>query len=93
MGNDWIVPDWPAPLTVRAVTTTRHGGVSGGTWQSMNPADHVGDDPSAVAANRTRLADMLDLPGPPVWLQQVRRRWPVRRLRYTPWTITRFVWR
>ena len=71
MGNDWIVPDWPAPLTVRAVTTTRHGGVSGGAWQSMNPADHVGDDPSAVAANRTRLADMLDLPGPPVWLQQV----------------------
>jgi hypothetical protein len=71
MANDWILPDWPAPLTVRAVTTTRHGGVSGGAWQSMNPADHVGDDPAAVAANRTRLADMLDLPGPPVWLQQV----------------------
>ena len=71
IANEWIVPDWPVPVTVRAVTTTRHGGVSGGTWQSMNPADHVGDDPAAVAANRARLADLLDLPGPTVWLQQV----------------------
>ena len=61
MENDWIVPDWPAPLTVRAVTTTRHRGVSGGPWQSMNPADHVGDDPAAVAANRTRLAEILEV--------------------------------
>ncbi len=69
--NDWIVPDWPAPLTVRAVTTTRNGGVSHGPWQSMNPADHVGDDPAAVAANRQRLVAMLDLPAAPVWLRQV----------------------
>ncbi|MGB5260923.1 MAG: peptidoglycan editing factor PgeF [Gammaproteobacteria bacterium] len=69
--NDWIVPDWPAPLTVRAVTTTRTGGVSRGLWRSMNPAAHVGDDPAAVQANRERLQALLDLPTAPVWLQQV----------------------
>jgi YfiH family protein len=70
-GNDWIVPDWPAPLTVRAVTTTRTGGASHGPWRSMNPAAHVEDDPAAVLANRQRLQALLDLPSTPVWLQQV----------------------
>lgn len=70
-GNDWIVPDWPVPLTVRAVTTTRTGGVSRGPWHSMNPAAHVEDEPAAVHANRERLQAMLDLPSAPVWLQQV----------------------
>ena len=69
--NDWIVPDWPAPLTVRAVTTTRTGGVSRGPWRSMNPAAHVEDEPGAVNANRERLRERLDLPSAPVWLQQV----------------------
>ena len=50
--EDWIVPDWPAAARVRAVTTTRQGGVSRGCYASMNPADHVGDDPAAVMANR-----------------------------------------
>ncbi len=68
---DWIVPDWPVPLHVRSVTTTRSGGVSRGPWQSMNPADHVGDDPQSVLANRARLAATLDLPSAPHWLTQV----------------------
>ncbi len=71
MVHDWLVPDWPAPRGVRAVTTTRHGGVSRGPWRSMNPADHVGDDAAAVAANRARLHSALALPAEPVWLQQV----------------------
>jgi YfiH family protein len=37
----------------------------------MNPADHVDDDPRAVAANRQRLQQALNLPAAPVWLQQV----------------------
>jgi hypothetical protein len=37
----------------------------------MNPADHVGDDPLAVSANRARLQQLLALPAAPVWLQQV----------------------
>lgn len=71
MPEDWIVPDWPAPASVHAVTTTRQGGVSQGAFSSMNPADHVGDDPATVAANRARLQQRLNLPAPPVWLRQV----------------------
>lgn len=71
MAENRIVPDWPAPATVHAVTTTRQGGVSRGAYTSMNPAMHVGDDPQAVAANRTRLQQRLGLPAAPVWLQQV----------------------
>jgi len=69
--DDWIVPDWPAPGCVRAVVTSRHGGVSRGAFTSMNPADHVGDEPAAVAANRRRLEQRLQLPAAPLWLQQV----------------------
>ena len=69
--DDWLVPDWPAPGRVRAVVTSRHGGVSRGAFASMNPADHVGDEPVAVAANRRRLAQLLQLPAAPLWLQQV----------------------
>jgi YfiH family protein len=71
MPEDWIVPDWPAPACVHAVTTTRQGGVSQGVFSSMNPADHVGDDPKAVAANRACLHRALALPARPAWLQQV----------------------
>lgn len=66
---DWIVPDWPAPSTVRALITTRAGGVSLGPYASMNPADHVGDAPQAVAANRTLLR--AQLPSEPFWLKQI----------------------
>ena len=69
--DDWIVPDWPVATSVRAVTTTRQGGASRGSYASMNPADHVGDDPAAVMANRQTLQQVLNLPGQPVWLQQV----------------------
>ena len=71
MDEHWITPDWPAPATVRAITTTRAGGVSEGPWASMNPADHVGDAAPAVAANRARLEQRLALPSGPRWLQQV----------------------
>ena len=71
MPEDWIVPDWPVPKSVHAVITTRNGGVSRGAFASMNPADHVGDDPAAVATNRARLQQVLGLPAPPVWLRQV----------------------
>jgi YfiH family protein len=71
MPEDSIDPDWPAPPTVHALTTTRQGGVSRGVFSSMNPADHVGDEPQAVATNRDRLQQLLELPARPVWLQQV----------------------
>jgi len=71
MLNDWIVPDWPAPAAVHAVSTTRHGGVSVAPYASMNPADHVGDADIAVARNRSLLAAQLALPAEPCWLRQV----------------------
>ena len=71
VSEDWLVPDWPAASRVRAVCTTRHGGHSKGPYRSMNPADHVGDDPAAVLANRKTLQQVLQLSAEPRWLQQV----------------------
>ena len=66
---DWIVPDWPAPQGVRALVTTRAGGVSRGPYASFNLGAHVGDDAAAVERNRERLRSSL--PAEPAWLQQV----------------------
>lgn len=68
---DLIHATWPAPARVRAVATTRTGGVSTGTFSSLNLGDHVNDDASAVGRNRTLLRDVLELPADPVWLNQV----------------------
>jgi YfiH family protein len=64
-----IIPDWPAPANVRALQTTRDGGVSVGAYAALNLGDHVGDDPVAVARNRALLR--ATLPADPVWLKQV----------------------
>lgn len=68
---DFITPDWPAPANVRAASTTRMGGVSVGPYASLNLGSHVGDDPAAVIANRTRVQRALGLERPPTWLNQV----------------------
>ncbi len=65
----WLVPDWPAPPHVRAVMTSRHGGVSLPPCDSFNLGSHVGDTPEAVAHNRTALAARLG--AQPVYLDQV----------------------
>ncbi|MGH8402564.1 MAG: polyphenol oxidase family protein, partial [Gammaproteobacteria bacterium] len=70
MPNDWILPDWPAPANVRAVSTTRTGGVSKGVYASLNLGLHVGDDAEAVAENRQRLMTALNLHREPCWLKQ-----------------------
>lgn len=44
---------------VTAVVSTRHGGVSGAPYDSLNLGGHVGDDPAAVAENRDRVAAAL----------------------------------
>ena len=49
---DWLVPDWPAPAGVKAVFTTRAGGVSAVPFDTMNLGSHVGDLPASVNANR-----------------------------------------
>jgi YfiH family protein len=72
--HDWIVPAWPRPAKVRALMTTRNGGISRGAWGGangggMNLGTGSGDDLDAVARNRAMLASHL--PGQPAWLQQV----------------------
>jgi len=67
----WIEPDWPAPSHIRAMMTTRQGGVSLPPFDGLNLADHVGDDPKSVSHNRRLLRGFLDLPAEPLWLTQV----------------------
>ncbi|MEI6267401.1 MAG: peptidoglycan editing factor PgeF [Methylococcaceae bacterium] len=67
----WLVPDWPAPANIHAATTLRTGGVSLGTFSSLNPATHVSDDNERVRQNRQIIRAMLDLPAEPVWLEQI----------------------
>ena len=65
------------PITprVRRVVTTRDGGVSKPPFDSFNLGDHVGDDPDAVAANRSRLASQLGLAADRVvWMEQIHSR-------------------
>ena len=50
------MPDWPAPANVRAVFTSRQGGVSTIPYDSMNLGEHVGDAPAHVHANRALLS-------------------------------------
>ncbi|WP_225783142.1 peptidoglycan editing factor PgeF [Xenophilus sp. Marseille-Q4582] len=66
---DWIVPDWPAPPSVRALCTTRAGGISQGPYGSLNLGDHVGDLAEHVVGNRHRLA--MTAGARPVFLRQV----------------------
>lgn len=66
-----IHPDWPAPATVGACTTTRVGGVSSGPWQGLNLGAHVDDLAADVAQNRALLVQQLGLPAEPAWLDQV----------------------
>lgn len=78
--QDCVQPDWQVSPRVRALITTRNGGVSEGPygrWRDgaalpggMNLGLHTGDDPTHVAENRARL---LALAGQPdaAWLEQV----------------------
>lgn len=67
----FIQPDWPAPVTVRAFTSTREGGVSLPPYASFNLARHVGDDSTHVDRNCSMLMQQLALPDEPHWLKQV----------------------
>lgn len=67
----FIEPDWPAPARVRALTTTRSGGISESPWHSLNLGDHVGDNPAHVVENCQRLADTIGLPANRIaWIRQ-----------------------
>ncbi len=68
---NFISPNWPAPPSIRALSTTRIGGVSKGVYSALNLGDHVDDDPNSVAKNREILKLNARLPSEPVWLDQI----------------------
>lgn len=68
----WLIPDWPVPKNVRAVTTTREGPETARqSPYALNLGTRCGDDSEAVARNRAFLRDALTLPLEPQWLRQV----------------------
>ena len=67
---DWLVPQWPAPAGIKAVFTTRAGGVSAVPFDAMNLGSHVGDPPDSVAGNRAVLQRAVGT-SPLVFLNQV----------------------
>ncbi len=68
---EFVYPDWPAPVHVKALTTTRNGGFSVGPYASFNLSNLVGDEPGTVKRNRNWLREVLKLPAEPLWLTQV----------------------
>lgn len=71
MNSAWIRPDWPAPISVRSVSTTRLHGFSEPPYNGLNLGRRTGDDPGAVAHNHRYLVEAAGLPDDVVWLQQV----------------------
>jgi YfiH family protein len=65
-----VEPDWSAPAAIQALCTTRRGGFSTGPYDSLNLGLHVGDCANAVARNRARLREELELPSEPCWINQ-----------------------
>lgn len=82
---DKIIPNWPVPAQVKALTTcrsllstntafsltTERKGENLGNYVGFNLALHVGDNPAIVLANRQILKQEAKLPNEPVWLNQV----------------------
>lgn len=72
--NNYIIPNWSAPATIKAYSTTRFGGMSAAPFDGLNLGMHVEDNTEHVVHNRQHLVDTLDLPTEPLWLEQVHSR-------------------
>jgi YfiH family protein len=65
-------PAAPSAVRPRRVVTDRRGGRSAPPYDAFNLADHVGDDPADVRANRARVAREVGVPEDRlVWMDQV----------------------
>jgi YfiH family protein len=67
--SNFIIPNWHAHSNVKALQTTRAGGISLAPYDSLNLGSHVNDDPFHVAHNRQLLSQFV--PSVPIWLNQV----------------------
>jgi YfiH family protein len=68
MSIEFLPLNWQLPSNIKAVVTTRKGGVSEGNYASLNIASHVDDNPENVLKNRELLRQHL--PSEPLWLKQ-----------------------
>ena len=66
-----VAVEWSPVPGVRALCTSRVGGMSAVPWNWLNLGLHVGDAPELVLENRQRLRTAAGLPAEPRWLQQV----------------------
>jgi purine-nucleoside/S-methyl-5'-thioadenosine phosphorylase / adenosine deaminase len=69
--DDLIIPNWPAPNNIKAISTTRQGGFSQHPYKQLNLGSHVGDAPHLVSQNREYIIQSANLPEEPRWLEQV----------------------
>jgi YfiH family protein len=66
----YLPANWSAPATIRALTTTRAGGVSNEPFAYNNLGLYTGDNACNVLTNRLALTTRLTLPNEPEWLEQ-----------------------
>jgi len=64
-------PNWSVPNHIKAITTSRLGGVSLEPYASLNLGEHTQDDAEHVKQNRARISAALNLPNEPIWLKQI----------------------
>ena len=69
MIEEFIIPKWPAPENIRAIQTTRNGGISLRQFSSLNLSNDVGDIEEHVKDNYKKLLNFL--PSDPCWLNQI----------------------
>ena len=68
--DDCLIPTWEVSPRVRALVTTRRGGVSRAPYDRLNLGLHTGDERALVLANRRALSELAG--GPRfAWLEQV----------------------
>ncbi|RUR40161.1 peptidoglycan editing factor PgeF [Vreelandella populi] len=65
-----LIPDWPAPKSVRAFVTTRETGPSQDNFAAFNPASHVGDNLEHVTLCRRLMQKEVGDERPLLWLNQ-----------------------
>jgi polyphenol oxidase len=71
-GEAIVVPDWPAPASIHALTTTRRlPGLSQPPYDAFNLGLRSGEDEATVRANRALLQRAFAIPAAPRWLRQV----------------------
>ncbi len=70
--SGYLIPNWPAPMQIKAYVTTRAiQGFSKTPFANFNLADHVEEPIETVLQNRQQLIEDLNLPTQPVWLEQI----------------------